>query len=111
MESDFDRIETAREHTIENSSEYEEWRDRKQGEPPRSYNSENTLAGIERGLGYIRSHPDFEQIDLATAGSDAIADVLHALNSSGLFRESEEDQAWELLERAWHCYVGDFEDE
>ena len=65
----------------------------------------------DRGLRLIQGHNDFigGGINLETAAIDTITDVLH-----GLLREQgrEYDAAYttELVERAFHTYMGDRED-
>lgn len=61
-----------------------------------------------RGWHAIGLHPDYPtgSVDPATAGSDVIADILHAL--FGVYDPLAEHA---LLDRALRCWVGDAEDE
>lgn len=73
---------------------------------------------VEHGRRALEAHPDyssFEADETESIAADTIASVLHAVDADrGLSpREAEAQQdgpPWELLERAWRSYTGDFED-
>jgi hypothetical protein len=69
--------------------------------------SDDLARMAQRGHRAIELHPDLgpDKLDLESAASDIIADILHALDDAALDLDPQD-----VLDRALRCYRGDIED-